>query len=1087
VVGGAASGRAWTRAVLTCAACLHVAPPGARFCPECGATLSLASQFAQAERRQVSVMFADIVDYTEIAARLDPEELRTLIHSYQARVAQAVKEYGGFVSRYIGDGVMAYFGWPLAGEIDAESAVRAAFAAKWAFRDYGTRPERLRVRIAVATGLVVIEEGHGTDAARYADAFGETPNRAARLQSLAETDGIIIDDATRQQIGALFDCQDMGLATLKGFPTPIRAWRVLSELSVSSRFEALHDGPVSPMVGRDAEFSKLLGLWDKARQGRGQLALVIGEPGIGKSRLIVAVEQRLATTRFACLRFFCVRDRQHSALNPVIATLTNTAGFGTQDTPEDKVRKLRSALGDNVRDDQSAEDEEIVEDVALIADLMSVPIGDHRVLNYSPQRRKERTFAVLVRILVNAARVKPLLVTFEDMHWADPTTIELLDQVMQILDALPIMLVLTFRPNVNLRWVGHPSSTLLTLRRLTTEQAALLASQVSQDAELPPHVLNLIVAQSDGVPLFIEELTKTILAQSGPFPKGGETIIVPPTLRASLMARLDRLPRAKLVAQVGSAIGREFLYTLLFRVASLPESVLAAGLDELVDAGFVFLHVGPSGPVYTFKHALVQEAAYQSLLRTRRAEIHAAISQELEQNPGVEGPQPALLGYHCAQAGLIEKAANYYRLAGEQSVARAALAETRALLDRGISLADALPDGPESRRLRAEAFVSLGRILHMTRSPSDPEALATFDQAIDLAHGVPHPEPMVRALLTRFLNLWRRGSYIAAKQDAERLIDVGRDRNDPSALILGHVTQGYIHSILGRFSEANTDIETASTLVDRQPDVPIDIGFGRSVLTNGLIFGAFSLGCLGHIDRAMADAAGILRRIEALTPFARASGLLLLSRFAFITRDKDSYRLHTNTLMQISDMCGFTDFVTAAKFGQGWLAVTDGRIAQGLEEMHASMTAMQRSEYRAFGPYWRLMMADALTRAGQTTAALGAVEEALLLSSRTGEAWLDAELHRQKGNLLLQEATIKTTMAESSFQTAMMVSRRQRAKFFELRAVTDLARVWAAQGRRTDAHRLLQHTCSWFDHATNAADFTQANELLVELATNSAS
>jgi class 3 adenylate cyclase/tetratricopeptide (TPR) repeat protein len=1071
--------------VLTCAACLQVAPSGARFCPRCGARLNVLPA-RQPERRQVSVMFSDIVDYTEIAARLDPEELRTLIQSYQSRVAQAVRDYGGFVSRYVGDGVMAYFGWPFAGEIDAESALRAAFATKRALQDHGTRPEGLRVRIAVATGLVVIDEGHGTDAASFADAFGETPNRAARLQNLADADGIIIDDTTRQQIGALFDCQEMGLVTLKGFPTPVRAWRVLSELSVTSRFEALHAGPVPPMVNRDGELSELLGLWDKARQGCGQLALVAGEPGIGKSRLTISLEQRLATTRFACFHYFCFRDREDSALNPIVAALTNRAAFGTQDSPEDKVRKLRSALGDDVLEDQAPDDEEIEEGVALIADLMSVPIGDHRVLNYSPQRRKERTFAVLIRLMVNAARAQPLLVTFDDMQWADPTTIELLDQVVQILGALPIMLVLNFRPNADLPWIGHPSSTLLTLRRLTTQQAALLASQVSQDADLPPHVVSLIVAQSDGVPLFVEELTKAILAQSGPR-KGTETIVVPPTLRASLMARLDRLPQAKLVAQIGSAIGREFSYALLFRVASLPENVLAAGLDELVSGGFVFARDGPSGPVYTFKHVLVQEAAYQSVLRTRRAEIHGAISRELEREPGVEGPQPALLGYHCAQAGLIEKAANYYRLAGERSEARAALAETRRLLDRGISLAEALPDGFESRRLRAEALVSLGRILHMTRSPSDPEALAAFDQAIDLAQGVPNPEPMTRALLTRFLNLWRRGSYIAAKQDARRLIDVGQDRNDPGALVLGHITLGYIHSIFGQFSEANTDIETARALLARHPDVPIDIGFGSSVLTNGLIFGAFSLACLGDVDRAMAEAASILRGIEALTPFARAAGLLLLSRFAFITRDKDRYRLHTNTLLQISETCGFTDFVTAAKFGQGWLAVTDGRFAQGLEQMQASMTAMQRADYRAFGPYWRLMMADALTRAGRTAAAVGAVEEALLLSSQTGETWLDAELHRQKGNLHLQDATNASTLAESSFQTAIVVSRCQGAKFFELRAVTDLARLWAAQGRRTDARLMLQHTCSWFDDAMSAPDFTHANELLSELTANSLS
>jgi class 3 adenylate cyclase len=1076
---GGADGAATVRGPPACPACLRTPPEGSRFCPGCGTKLPNVP--AQAERRQMSVMFTDIVDYTAIASRLDPEELRELIYGYQSRVARALREHGGFAARYVGDGVLAYFGWPLAGEIDAESAVRAALAIIRGFQDDSSGSERLHVRIAVATGLVVVGGTNDNDAARHAIAFGETPNRAARLQAAAGADCAIIDDATHQQIGALFDCEDIGFVTLKGFPEPARAWRVLSERPIDNRFEALHDGGATPMVGRDPELQTLIELWGGALRCRGEFVLVSGEAGIGKSRLIAALEQHLMAASFMCLRFFCFRDRQDSALHPVIAALTQAAALGRQDTPEDKLRKISAMLAADTRQSKPTKNADFDEQVALIADLLSVPLVDHQALNYSPQRRKERTFAAVISHIINLAQRRPLLIIFEDIHWADPTSIELIDRIVPRLVGVPIMLVLTSRSDETLPWIGQPNARLVNLQRLPTRTAALVAMQVSPDTVLPPDVLNRIVARSDGVPLFIEELTKTVVAQARSSQKMTEEITVPPTLRASLMSRLDRLPNGKHVAQVGSAIGREFAHSMLSRVAAIPPDVLAHGLDDLLRGGFIFPQGRGSETIYCFKHVLVQEAAYQSLLRARRGEIHAAIIRELERDPGIEGPQPALLGYHCAQAGLIEKATNYYRLAGERSEARAALAETRALLDRGISLAELLPDSSESRRLRAEALVSLARILHMTRSPSDPEALAAFEKAINLSKTVENPEFLTRALVTRFLNLWRRGSYLAAQQDAQQLIDVGCSRHDPNALILGHITSSYIHAILGLFSEASTDVATAECLLAEYPDAGIDISFGASVLTNGLIFGAFSHACLGYIDQAMAEAATIVGRINGLTPFARAAAMLLLSRFAFIICDRDSFRMHTDALTQISEVCGFTDFLNAAQVGHGWLLVTEGRFSSGLDEMRASMNAMKVADYRAFGPYWRLMMADALTRAAKPADALGLVDEALLLSCQTQEAWLDAELYRRKGNLILQVAPADATAAEVSLQRAITISRSQRARFFELRAATDLARIWLSKGQHVEARRLMNHTCSWFDQTTSAWDFGQARRLLAEL------
>jgi tetratricopeptide (TPR) repeat protein len=431
------------------------------------------------------------------------------------------------------------------------------------------------------------------------------------------------------------------------------------------------------------------------------------------------------------------------------------------------------------------------------------------------------------------------------------------------------------------------------------------------------------------------------------------------------------------VAQVSSVIGREFTHALITRVAQMPVALLDRGLEQLVASGLVFRRGTPPDARYLFKHALVQEAAYSSLLRSHRAKIHAAIATALEEDIQIEGPQPALLGYHCAQAGWVQKAAINYRLAGDRSEARSALVETRSLLDRGLALAGTLPDSPDNRRLRAELLVTLGRILHMTKGPSDPEALVAFERAIGLSATLEDPEPLRRALVTRFLNLWRRANYEAAERDAHQLLRVETLRADPRAQVLGHVALGYVHFVRGEFGKARGDITVASELLDQHPSPEIDATFGAGVTTNGVIFGALGLACLGHLDQAAAEALSIAAQIPRLAPFARASALLLLSRFAQVTHDDESFQEHTKQLKLISEEQGFPDFANAANFGHGWLEAQAGRLDAGIDAMQASIEAMQAADYQAFGPYWRIMLADALVHAGQTRGALRVIDEAL--------------------------------------------------------------------------------------------------------------
>ena len=652
---------------------------------------------SEGERRQLTVLFCDMVGFTALSERLDPEDLRELMRAYRKSCSEVVTRYEGHVAQHLGDGVMAYFGWPLAHEDDAERALRAALEIVQAIKLVGSS-EPLKVHIGIATGTVVVGQSgeEGSDARL---AVGETPNVAARLQGVAGTDEIVISSATRRLVGSAFELTDLGEQALKGIAEPVRAWRVESASSLPTRFEQTHgvEG-LTPLVGREEELAMLLRDWVHVKDGEGQLVLIEGEPGIGKSRLTRAFRERLASEPHTVLRYQCSPFHQNSALYPSIEQLEYAAGFARGDSAEQKLDKLEGVLAESP--------EEVARTAPLFAALLSLPLDRYPALNLSPQKQKEKTLEALVSQIEALAQRKPVLIIYEDLHWIDATSQEVLDLLVPRLQQLPLMLLVTYRPEYQARWQGqgqvHVST--LGLSRMSRRQASELVSRMTGQRSLPEEVLTQILVKTDGVPLFVEELTKTVL-ESGLLQESGDRfeltglplqLAIPSTLRDSLIARLDRLSPVKGIAQIGACIGREFSYSLLERVGALNGEPLVEGLQQLADAGLIFRKGTPPEAIYTFKHALVQDAAYDSLLRAQRQQLHARIAQVLEQEfTDIVTNRPEVIAQHFTQAGLDERAVPYWIQAGQRALSRMTLPEAISHLKTALALIAHLPLSPE--------------------------------------------------------------------------------------------------------------------------------------------------------------------------------------------------------------------------------------------------------------------------------------------------------------------------------------------------------------------------------------------------------
>jgi class 3 adenylate cyclase/tRNA A37 threonylcarbamoyladenosine biosynthesis protein TsaE len=667
-----------------------------------------------AERRQVTVMFSDLVGSTALAGRMDPEDLREIISAYQKCVAETVRRLGGFVAKYMGDGVLVYFGYPQAHEDDAERAVRAGLEVIDAVARLKSRAP-LQTRIGIATGMVVVGDLIGTGSAQEQAVVGETPNLAARLQGIAEPNTVVIAASTRKLLGNLFELEDLGPKDLKGIGDRMPAWAALRPASVESRFEALHGSGLTELVGREEELELLLRRWSKAKMGEGQVVLLSGEAGIGKSRLTAALLEHLTTEPHTRLRYFCSPQHTDSAFYPIISQMERAAGLAHGDTAQVRLDKLDALL---------AQTSTSTAGVSLFADMLSLPNdGRYPALDMAPEQRRQRTLEALGSQVEALSRSKPVLMIFEDAHWTDPTSLEALSKVVDRIWNLRVLLIVTFRPEFEAPWIGLPYVTALTINRLAQRDTEAMINRVVGNNPLPARLRQDIIERTDGIPLFVEELTKAVLeggnegaAQRTVASIPSPTLDVPASLQASLMARLDRLGSAKDVAQVGAAIGREFSYALLSAVISRLEQQLASALDRLIQAGLLFRQGVPPHATYLFKHALVQDAAYGTLLREPRRALHARIAETLETSfSEIAESQPELLARHCAEAGLIEKAAALWGKAGQRSLQRSAAVEASEQLTRAVSQLALLPSSPALRRQEITLQVALANALMHTK------------------------------------------------------------------------------------------------------------------------------------------------------------------------------------------------------------------------------------------------------------------------------------------------------------------------------------------------------------------------------------
>ena len=774
------------------------------------------------ERRQLTVMFCDMVGSTALSQKLDPEDLRVVNLAYQQACKSAIERFDGYVARYMGDGVLAYFGFPQAHEDEAERAIHAGLGVVQAMESVNsTIGERNRitidVRVGIATGAVVVGDLIGEGVSQQSAVIGATPNLASRLQELASPNTILVSAETHQLVGSRFHCEDFGLHVLKGFSDPVRAWRAICPTSAVSRFEAAHRAGLTPLVGREHEVGLLLERWEQTKQGDGQVVLLSGEPGIGKSRITEALRKRTLIDKPVELRYQCSPYHTYSTLNPVIDQLERTAGFDEEDTAAVKLEKIEALVS---RSSSSPEVE-----TPLIAALLSVPTASrYPLLTMPPERQKEATLQALVGQIFRQNETDPVLVLFEDAHWADPTTLELLELLVERSQSAPILIIITSRPEFYPAWTGHTHAILISLNRFTQIQATAMVEYVTGGKALPGALREQIVRQSDGVPLFVEELTKTILEsgqlneESDRFSLAGATteLSVPSTLRDSLMARLDHLTYGKQVAQAGAVIGRVFSRGLLDAVCGVEEEELEAALEELEATGLVFRRGSGAGEGFIFKHALVRDAAYESLLTSKRQQLHDLIAKSLHQQfPERVGAEPELVAHHLTEAGNTESAIEYWLTAGKHDVERSSNLEAGAHLQKGLRLLRTLPESEQRWETEFNFQIILGAALTATEGSAAPKTGMVYQRASELSEKFFDPPQLISAKYGSWNFLQMGEETRAALEFAENFLKQAKETQNRPGLVTAHSMMGQSLFVFGDYALARS--HTAESL-DRWDD-----------------------------------------------------------------------------------------------------------------------------------------------------------------------------------------------------------------------------------------------------------------------------
>ncbi len=1040
-----------------------------------------------AERRQVTVMFSDLVGSTALSARMDPEDLREVISAYQKCVAETVRRFGGFVAKYMGDGALVYFGYPQAHEDDAERAVRAALELVGAVSALKS-PVALQTRVGIATGLVVVGDLIGSGASQEQAIVGETPNLAARLQGVAEPNMVVIAENTRKLLGNLFEFEDLGAKDLKGIVGLVRAFAALRPSSVESRFEALHTSGLTVLVGREEELELLLRRWSRAKGGEGQVVLISGEAGIGKSRLTAALLERLANEPHTRLRDFCSPQHTDSALYPIISQFERAAGFAHDDTPQTKLNKLDALLARSATSGQ---------DAALIADMLVLPNdGRYPLLELPPLERRERTLNALVSQVVAFSRQNPVLMIFEDAHWTDPTSLELFDRTVARIPSLRVLLIVTSRPEFEPPWIGRPHVTALTLNRLAQREVSAIIDGLIGNKLLPANVRQDIVERTDGIPLFVEEMTKALLeagdesaatqmAAAVPSP----TSAVPASLHASLMARLDRLGPAKEVAQIGAAIGREFSHALVTAVARKPEPELQSGLNRLIEADLLFRQGVPPYATYLFKHALVQDAAYGTLLREPRRALHARIAETLEnQFAEVTETRPELLARQCTDAGLIEKSAGLWSKAGQRSLMRSSLIEGVAQFTRALDQLATLPATPALRREQIKLQVGLANTLYHSKGFAADETRAAFDQArvmIEqaerLGEHVEDPLLLYSVLYGFFIAKFMNFDGDAACALARQFLALAEQQKATAPIMIGHRLLGNTMLCMGDFAEGLSHLDRAWALYDPAAHRPLATRFGHDVGVATLTFRPLALWLLGYPKTAFMETD---RAIAAARETGHIPTLLFALACTALThiccRDHAAAVTHQEECIALAHgKVPFFRMFAAAQ--RGCVLAQAGKAADAIEAINTEIAGLRAIGATTWGPYFLAHLALAYAALRKLDDAWRCIGEAMTAVETTKEKWYQAEINRIAGEIALKSSEPDATKAETYFDRALTVARQQQAKSWELRAAMSMARLWREQGKSQQARELLAPVYGWFTEGFDTLDLKEGKKLLDEL------
>ncbi len=1106
---------------------------GARFCDECGTPL-LARPVGEAAtvpsaqskpgpyqrnqplapdplptptgRRQLTVMFCDIVESMALTGQLDPEEWRDIVRTYQATCASVIQRFGGHIAQYLGDGILVYFGYPIAHEEAAVRAVKTGLGIlaqlnhmnsqlRQTERLQSLRPgakdaPRLRLRIGIHTGQVVVGD-MGAGERHEQLALGETPNIAARLQAVAKANTVVMSAAVYRLVEGFFECQTLGPHALKGKTTPISVYQVMGEEGAQSRFEVALESGLSPLVGRTEELAFLRQRWETARVREGQVVLLGGEPGIGKSRLVQELKEQVAKAGEARREFRCSSYARNTAFYSVIDHLQRWLQFQGDEPADEKFRRLETALeGYRYLPEES---------VALFASLLSLPLPERFApLRLSPERQRQKTQEALVAWLAEESEERPLLIVWEDLHWVDPSTLDLVQMLIERAAPLHLFVLLVFRSSeFTPPWSPRPPVHLLTLNRLERRPVEDLIAHVAQGRRLPQHLVEHIAAQTDGVPLFVEELTKTIIEAGLPENGGGGApSAIPATLQDSLMARLDQLSSiARDAAQIGAVLGRAFSYALIRAVWPSDEQRLARGLAQLVESELIFQKGMLPQARWVFKHAMLQDTAYQSLLKSKRQQIHHHVANVLaKQFPDIRHHQPELVAHHYTEAGLLDQAIGFWQYAGEQAVQRSAHREGIGHFLKGLALLGELPETPDRTHRELTIQTRLGPSLMATKGYAAPEVERAYARAQELCQQLGETPQSFQVLRGLWVVHEMRAELKTARKLGEQLLALAQHLDDPDLLIEVHRALGNTLLWIGEFAHAREHLQKAIALHDPEQHTALAFQYGTDPRTVCLLYETLALWILGYPEQALQKSRKALARAEegahqhslSLAAALNWTGLLhQLRGEAELTYERAVAGI------ALAQQCGFPDWEMIGTIFRDWAAAAQSHNEAPVEQLQKMIAAWCATGAELLRPYLLGLLAEQYGKIGRIEKGLALLDEALAVVNTSAERFSEAELYRLRGELLLvQDANRLSAQtspprsnseAESCFQKALFVARQQGAKSWELRAATSLAQQWFKQGKREGARRVLTETADWFTEGRETRDFQAAQALLAEL------